>query len=165
MEYRFLADYPQAIPIIAQWYFDEWGYLKPGSTLGKTEDRIRDVYLNNDKVPLIIVAVEAEEAIAVCQLKIREMSIYPEKEHWLGGVYTSSKHRGGGVAKDMINHAVKIAYGLGVKTLYLQTENLAGGLYAKLRWEPIERVVNKGVDVLVMEKGVDVLVMERVMER
>ena len=155
MEYRFLEDFPQAIPVIARWYFDQWDYLKPGSTLGNTEDRIRDNYLNNDKIPLIIVAVEAEAAIAICQLKFREMSIFPEKEHWLGGVYTSSKHRGGGVAKNMVNHAIKIAFGLGVETLYLQTENLAGGLYAKLGWEPIERVVNEGVNVLVMERKIE----------
>ena len=93
MELKYLADKKEVIPLLAQWYFDEWGYIEKGNTLNKVTEKLYD-YLNTDKIPLIVVAVEGAEVLGAAQLKYREMDIYPEKEHWLGGVYVSKKHRG-----------------------------------------------------------------------
>ncbi len=35
MEFKFLSDSPEFIPLIAQWYFDEWGHAV---ALGKHDD-------------------------------------------------------------------------------------------------------------------------------
>ena len=99
----------------------------------------------------MLLAIEDGELLAVTQLKFREMTIYPEKTHWLGGVYVSKPHRGKGIAKLIVNETIKMAKKLDVKTLYLQTENLNGGLYRQLGWQPIEQVNYNEVDVLVME--------------
>jgi len=90
--------------------------------------------------------------MGVAELKFHEMDIYPEKEHWLGGVYVPVEHRGKGIASRLIRQAVRIARTLGVPTLYLQTEKLEGGLYASLGWVPVAQANNRGLDVLVMEK-------------
>jgi hypothetical protein len=82
MQLRFLADHEQAIPIVANWYRQEWGHLEQGNTVQIAAQRLRD-YLNKDKLPLIILAVEDGEVLGAAQLKYREMDIYPEKEHWL----------------------------------------------------------------------------------
>lgn len=94
---------------------------------------------------------EGDELLGVAQLKIREMDIYPDKEHWLGGVYVSSAARGRGVGSFLVTRALELAKHLQVKTLYLQTENLRGGLYAPLGFRPLEQTHYNGVDVLVME--------------
>jgi len=93
--------------------------------------------------------------MGVAELKFHEMDIYPEKEHWLGGVYVPVEHRGKGIASRLIRQAVRIARTLGVPTLYLQTEKLEGGLYASLGWVPVAQANNRGLDVLVMEKTLD----------
>ena len=153
LKLAFLADHPEAVPTIARWYFEEWGYLGAGSCVDEVAEKVR-IYLNKDKIPLIILALKDGKPAGVVQLKYREMDIYPEKEHWLGGVYVPAKHRGKGLAAKIINKALDVAKSLGVTTLYLQTLNLEGGLYKHLGWAPVEQVNYHGLDVLVMERTV-----------
>ena len=154
MELRFLADFKQGLPTLARWYFDEWGYLEGGNTFDKVIAKLYD-YQNIDSIPLVILAVEEGEVLGAAQLKYREMDIYPEKEHWLGGVYVSKQHRGKGIAEKIIAKILSIAKEFNVPRLYLQTENLSGGLYRRLGWNPIEQVSYRGIDVLVMEQKID----------
>jgi GNAT superfamily N-acetyltransferase len=154
MRFALLADCPEAIPKIASWYFDQWGYLHPDAGLKDMESTLQGS-LNHDEIPLLILAFENEEIMGVAQLKFREMDIYPEKEHWLGGVYVPVEHRGKGIASQLIRQALRIARSLGVPTLFLQTEKLEGGLYTNLGWVPVAQVKNGGLDVLVMEKTLD----------
>lgn len=153
MELKFLADNENAIPIIASWYFNEWGQMEEGNTFEKTQERLHS-YLNRDKIPLVVLAEHNDEILGVAQLKYREMDIYPEKEHWLGGVYVSEKHRGKKIAGKLIEKVVSLAISLDVQVIYLQTENLSGGLYRRLGWHPLEQVNYRDNDVLVMERRI-----------
>lgn len=159
MELHLLADKPKFIPKIAKWYSDEWGYI--GESIGKSLDtdpskkaleaKLTD-YLNHDTLPLIVLIIENDILLGAAQLKFREMDIYPEKEHWLGGVYIDKPYRGQGIATRLINQIIELAKQHRVSHLYLQTEDHSGGLYTKLGWQAIEQVNYKNVDVLVMEK-------------
>jgi GNAT superfamily N-acetyltransferase len=57
--------------------------------------------------------------VGTASLKYREMDIYPEKEHWLGGVFVSAEYRGRGIATRLVDGALEMARTLGVKMLYL----------------------------------------------
>lgn len=149
MELKLLADCPEAVSTIAHWYFDEWGYISEVSTIEKSAENVRK-YLNSNKVPLMVVAFEDDEAIGAAQLKFHEMPQYTDYEHWLGGVYVAKEHRGKKVAEKVIEKIVEHAQRLGGQTLYLQTEALNGGLYKRMGWQGIEQVNNKGIEVLVM---------------
>ncbi|MED5421818.1 MAG: GNAT family N-acetyltransferase [Pseudomonadota bacterium] len=152
MELKFLADQPDAVPIIAKWYYSEWGHCDPNNSIENTCTRINGK-LNKDKVPLHIIATNRDNVMGVAQLKTHEMSIYPDREYWLGSVYVDTPYRGQKVAQNICVHSIKTARSFGIKTLYLQTEALEnGGLYGKLGWQPLERVHYNGADVLVMEK-------------
>ena len=153
MELELLANNREAIPIVANWYYKEWGYLSKESTLTKVTEKLHD-YLNTDKIPLIVLAKDNGKILGASQLKYREMDIYPEKEHWLGGVYVSENYRGKGIAEKIIMKIISIAKDIGVHKLYLQTERLDGGLYKRLGWHPIGQVNYRGLDVLVMEKEI-----------
>jgi len=155
MELGLLADNEGALPILAGWYFEEWGHLKKGNTLKKIIEKLQD-FMNKDKIPLILLASEAGSVVGAAQLKYREMDIYPEKEHWLGGVYISKNYRGKRIAEKIIVELIPIAKQFGVNKLYLQTEYLCGGLYSRLGWQPIDKVNYHGVNVLVMEKEIGV---------
>ncbi len=154
MCFGLLADCPEAIPKIASWYFDQWRHLRPDTGLKDIESKLQGS-LNHDELPLLILAFANEEIMGVAELKFHEMDIYPEKEHWLGGVYVPVEHRGKGIASQLIRQALRIARTLGVSTLFLQTEELGGGLYASLGWVPVAQANNRGLDVLVMEKTLD----------
>jgi len=153
MTFTFLKNHPEVLPIIADWYFQEWGYLMENHSVEKEKKR-QEIYLNDDKIPFILLGMEKDELIGVIQIKYREMSIYPEKEHWLGGVYVVKAHRGKGVARAIIEKALQMMPDYGVEKLHLQTENLTGGLYAKMGWQALKEVVYNGVRVLVMERKI-----------
>lgn len=153
MKLEYLADHPELLPTVAQWYFEEWGYLSEEKTLEQDIQRLQ-IYQNKDKVPLMLLAVEEGALLGAAQLKFREMSIYPEKEHWVGGVYVAEAHRGKGIARQILVELIAIAKLLKIETLYLQTEHLDGGLYGRMGWTPIEQVNYRGIDVLVMEKSI-----------
>lgn len=151
MDFAYLADRPDAVPIVAEWYYNQWGYLRDVSSVEKITQVLQQ-YLNRDEIPLIILAIENDEVVGAVQLKFYEMDLYPEKEHWLGGVYVSKKYRKRKIAGMLVNKAVEAAKNNNVETLYLQTEKLDGGLYQRLGWKPIDKVEYNGKKVLVMKK-------------
>jgi len=153
LKFIFLADKKEMKAKVARWYFDEWGPLVQGATV-ESFDRKLDDYLNSNQIPLIVMAVDGEKVLGVAQLRCHEMSIYPDKEHWIGGVYVDSEFRGNNVASSLILKVQEVALSLGVKTIHLQTEKLNGGLYAHLGWKALEQVNYRGVDVLVMSKSI-----------
>jgi GNAT superfamily N-acetyltransferase len=155
MDFVFLADRPDAIPTIARWYFAQWGYRVPGSSVDRVRNRIENA-LNRDKPPLLVLTIEGDEILGVAELKIREMDIYPQREYWLGGVFVPPEHRGKKIASSVALKVTALAQSFGIGKLYLQTERLDGGLYARLGWKPLEQVNYKGFEVLVMEKQLGV---------
>lgn len=155
MDFDYLANYKAAIPIIAEWYYDEWGYLSEINSIEKSIQNLQQ-YLNVNQIPLMIIAKKGSEILGTAQLKFHEMTIYPEKEHWLGGVYVSKIHRSKRIAEKIILRIAHIAKDLSVEKLYLQTEYLNGGLYQRLGWQAIEKVNYRGANVLVMEKIITV---------
>lgn len=153
MQLLLLSERPESIAKIAKWYSDEWGYIGEGRSTAELEKKLSE-YLNDDKLPLIMLALENEKLIGAAQLRFHEMDIYPEREHWLGGAYVESAYRGQGVAERLIKAIIDKASSLKVANINLQTENMAGGLYSKLGWQAVEQVTYHGIKVLVMEKSI-----------
>lgn len=151
MKFVCLADRPEAIPIIAEWYYKQWGYLQDVSSVEKTVQLLQK-YLKRNEIPLILLAIEDDEILGAVQIKYYEMDIYPRKEHWIGGVYVPPEHRGKKIAESLVEKAVEVAQSYKVETLYLQTQKPDGGLYKKLGWKPVEKVNYRGEEVLVMKK-------------
>lgn len=155
MKVEFLADHPVAIARVARWYFNEWGPLIDGDSVEQAAARLR-TYLNTDKLPFILIGMEDSEVLGAVQLKYRELAeLFPEKEHWLGGVYVDAAHRGKSVAVRLIDRLIELAPAFGVKQLYLQTEHLDGGLYRRLGWLPVEQIRHRGIEVLIMVRSLE----------
>jgi GNAT superfamily N-acetyltransferase len=151
LDFALLADRPETIPIIARWYFDEWAERSPGATVASICANL-EKYLNRTTVPLLVLAVDHDDILGVASLKYREMDIYPDREHWLGGVYVPTVHRGRSVGSRVVENVVERARSLNVSTLHLQTDRLDGGMYGRLGWKESERVTYRGREVLVMER-------------
>jgi predicted GNAT family N-acyltransferase len=155
MDINLLNDKPDFIPQIAKWYSEEWGNLDDCSEKNRRSTAALEIkladYLNVDTVPLVLVATKNSELVAAAQLRFQENNAYPEDSHWLGGVYVSEPHRGNGAARTLIDAILNKAKQLGIRQLYLQTEDLSGGLYKKMGWQAVEKVKYSGVHVLVMQ--------------
>lgn len=151
IDIKYLADHPEFISQIATWYFNQWGHEESGGSVERTFERLKSK-LNRDRAPIPIVALAGGKLLGTAQLKIREMDIYPEREFWLGGVYVAAAARGQGVGGLLVKRIEEISQQLGIKELFLQTEKLAGGLYARLGWMPVEQVDYHGQRIVVMRK-------------
>lgn len=148
LAFVFLADRQEAIPTVAQWYYEEWGRV-PDNSVEKTIERIKGK-LNRDKPPFHLLAVSGDQVLGVAQFKLDEMTIDPDKEFWLGSLFVAPEFRGCGVGSALAEKIASIAKDFGVEKLYLQTEALDGGLYQRLGWNVIEIAEYNQVRVAVM---------------
>lgn len=135
---------------LAQWYHAQWG-RDAGLSL---EQELRRLNAPQDAegFPHLIAAFDGQQIVGAIQLKRREMEVFPEYEHWLGSVYVADSHRGRGLAGGLVERAVVQARSMGIAQLYLQTEALDGGLYARLGWKPLQEADSHGYHVLVMAR-------------
>ena len=143
IEHTLLSQTPALLPVVAQWYFSEWGMHVPGLVLADECQRL-EVFLHDAELPLLLIAMDQGEPVAAAQLKFHERTERPEREHWLGGVYVQASHRGQGLAAILIDDLMARALVLGVREVYLQTQADDGGLYRRLGWAPLESVQHAG---------------------
>ena len=149
-EFAFLADRPELVPTVAQWWFDEWP--KAGARL---EDLVQGLTANlhKDTIPTQIIALDAGNVVGSAVLKQHELpERYPELEHWLGSVFVCEAARCKGVASALCARVIDLAIGFGLPALHLQTYDTIGGLYARLGWQTIARIASEGRETLVMKK-------------
>ena len=151
-QFELIADRVEAIPVVARWHFEQWGHMVPDSSFEKTCETISQS-CNRDQAPLMVLAVEDNRVVGTAALKPHEMlSLFPGKTPWLGSVFVYRNYRKRGIASQLALKIVDIATAIGAKQLFLQTDRLDGGLYARLGWKSIEQVNYRGHDVLVMAK-------------
>lgn len=153
IQIELLADHPDDADIVGRWYWEQWGKVA-GESLQASIDRTR-TFMSRTGPPMIVLARDGDEWLGAAQLKVREMSIYPQYEHWLGGVYVHPRARGRGVGGRLVDEVMSRARAAGIGRLYLQTEHLDGGLYGRHGFEGLEEVVYHGVRVLVMTATTD----------
>jgi len=145
-----LADDPESASTVAQWYFDHWISQRSDTPFEKVLENVR-ASSSRLGTPMIVLIKQHQQLLGAAQLKIREMDIYPQYEHWLGGVYVQAQNRGLGIAAQLVKEVIRQARLAQINTLYLQTEDLSGGIYALLGFSPIEQVHYDGYHVLVMK--------------
>ncbi len=149
-----LSDRPDLLPVLAEWYFQEWGRLVPGLTLLDQQQRL-EVFLQDGELPLLLIVLDDAVPVAAAQLKFHERTERPERLHWLGGVYVHPEHRGRGLAEKVIRELLARGRALGVRDVYLQTEADDGGLYRRLGWAPLESLQHAaGMPVRIMVRSV-----------
>lgn len=150
----YLADRPEIIPVLAQWFYDEWGLSDPTNSPERISRNLKQ-YLNRDQIPLAIVLMRDSQPVASASLKIREMQTHPQFLHWLGGVYVHPDYRQQGIGSILVEHAAEEAKRLAVKNLYLYTRSHER-FYRRLGWQVIERPVYEGRLAIVMKRDLSI---------
>jgi len=148
MEFSLLNDDTNAVNTVTQWYFEQW--CGDGSyTLAQVSAMVTNS-AGRTSPPLTVLAKQGQHVVGAAQLKIREMTQYPQYEFWVGGVYVCEQGRGQGVAAQMVDEIIVQAKRLGITALYLQTQDLCGGLYAERGFIAVEQAQSNGYQVLIM---------------
>lgn len=156
-----LADFPDAIPEIAGWFYREWSYLHPGRTLEDVRCAVGE-RVNRDTIPLALVAIDDTASVGtrsraalvgtVC-LKLQDMDTRTDLSPWLAGLYVEESRRGLGIGTALVEAIERKAGGLGIRTLYLYTPS-AASFYLRLGWRIEEAVEYHSAHVTIMKKEI-----------
>ena len=145
-----LSARPDAIPVIAAWYYEEWGSLNPGLNASAIAQELK-VYSENTHLPQVVLVVNGPEIVAAAEINLFQVKLFPDYEHWLKGVYVAPERRNKGVASKLIKATIEVARSYNVSELYLQTERLDGGIYAKHGWVAMQQFEHRGINGLLMK--------------
>ena len=148
MRIEYLADHPQALPILARWQHKEWGYVRPGDTLEKRAARLAGMS-NRDRIPLTVVGLEGDEVVGSASLIEHDMQTRMELTPWLAGVFVGEPYRRRGLGAELVRRIMTEAGTLNVPLLYLYTVH-SEKFYAALGWKLLERTSYLGHDVVIM---------------
>lgn len=151
MEFEYLADHPGVVPKVIAWWRTEWG-PRMGSDVESLESQLLDS-LSKTQLPIHVLATINGEAVGTAVLKMQEVAeLFPDYQYWLGSVFVAENYRGSHIASELSLKIIELARQKGLPHLYLQTQDLTGGLYARLGWEPVQEFNYKDEQTLLMMK-------------
>jgi len=137
-----LAEHIDVIPTLAQWFQSQWPDYFAGRSLADIE---RDFYgdLNRDRIPLRLIAFEANELAGTVVLRERASETHAEFRPGLGGLYVADSYRRRGVGTELVRAGMAAARILRYQTLYATTHS-AAGILTRLDWKQIRSLVHHG---------------------
>jgi len=143
-----LADYPGALPILAEWQHREWGHLRAGDTVEKRRARLEG-YSNRERIPLTVVALDGSEVLGSASLVSHDMETRMELTPWLAGVFVGEQYRRRGIGAQLVRRIMGEAGKLDLRLLYLYTVH-SEKFYAALGWTLLERTNYRQQKVVIM---------------
>ena len=137
MKIEYLADCPEAIPILSPWHHKEWLIYNPGESIQERVEKITAQAGKGD-IPTTFVAIEGGTVLGSASLIAHDMDMRMDLSPWLASVLVAPEHRRRGVGTALVNRVVDEARALGFRTLYLFTPDKEA-FYTKLGWRFLER--------------------------
>jgi GNAT superfamily N-acetyltransferase len=147
----YLGDRPEFLEQLARLSWKEWQeiYEQRDQTLEHCLKNYRE-RMNNDRLPLTLVALHRNELAGMVSLKFHDMDTRPDLDPWLGGLLVLPEWRNRGIGTMLTHRAVNEARRLNISRLYLWTPS-AEQLYRKLGWQVVERTNYFGKEAVVMQ--------------
>ena len=125
-----LADHPDAISELADWYVSEWrpyyGDTGPGDARVDLEAR-----LSREALPVGLVAMEGDRVLATAALGL---DVTTQLTPSIIGLLVGHDHRGRGIGTALIETSVDVARNFGHRRLYVSTSVL-GSLLERMGWQ------------------------------
>ena len=137
----FLADHPDAIPTLAEWFRKQW----PDYHADMSQEEIEQDFLEDasrERLPIRLLAFESDELAGTIVLREHGSETRPEFQPELGGLYVSESHRGHGIATELVRAGMKVALSQGYQTVFATTV-LAAGILERLGWEFVRTVIHE----------------------
>lgn len=120
-----LKNYPQFIPTLAQWLYEEWHPYDASLT---KEDLIQALKhrLNDAALPMTFVVLKESLPMGTVTLKKEkapEFSDFPQDSVWMGSLQVVPEERSRGIGQELFKFSQTIAKQLGYEKLYFFTSN------------------------------------------
>ncbi len=151
LQFANLADHPDLVPTVIRWWHSVWSD-RMGPDLDSLERQLTES-LSAEDYPVHVIALQDEQPVATAALKLHELEdLFPQNLYWLGSVFVTEQQRGARLGSRITEQIIQLARERQLPHLYLQTQNLSGGLYRQLGWEPLQTLTIKGEETLLMIK-------------
>ncbi len=145
-----LADHPEALPVLKQWFEDEWeSYYGPTGPGNAEEDLL--VYSSRSKLPIGVVAYLNGELCGMMALKEQSITTHSHLMPWAAAGLVVPQHRRKGIGAQLLLALEDIARDLGYARIYSGTST-AVSLLDRSHWRFMERIPYNGEDVSIYEK-------------
>ena len=151
LSFRRFRDHPEAAEVVAGWWFEQWGHEDPTGTFASTLAVLRAG--EGKLLPVTVLAYLNDDLVGAAQLKAHELHAQvPALTPWLGNVFVAPEQRGAEIAAGLVAEIETLAREAGFRRLYLQTQALDGGLYARVGWQAVRRLETSHGTVMLMDR-------------
>lgn len=145
-----LADHPEAIPMLKQWFESEWGSYY-GAYGGGNAEQDLIAYSNQSNLPIGMVAYLNGELCGIMAIKAQSIDARSHLSPWVAAGLVAPLHRRKGVGAHLLVAVEGIAKRLGYSRIYSGTST-AASLLERSNWHFMERIQYDGEDVSIYEK-------------
>src|SRR6267154_3247691 len=132
VQISYLIDYPQYIPQLAQWLFEQWDSILGEKT---PEARIKklNAHMNRDELPIAWVAHANGKLPGTAAVRVHDLEGREDLTPWLGGVFVTSQFRRRGIGAALCGAVEDAARTRGItKSLSLHTRQAGVMLTTRL---------------------------------
>ncbi len=129
---RPLADHPEAVPLLADWFFTEWNSYDK-RTHAEIEEQLRQ-NLDRESVPITFVALEKSKVIGTVSLDLSDLPPYDHLySPWLAALYVHPDFRHRGVGRALVARVIAFGRSQNLATIFLWTSG-SSDFYQKCGW-------------------------------
>ena len=148
----YLKNYSSALPQVARIWHECIGKIwSPDTTLAEIELRFQ-AHMNDNALPLTMVAIYNGVPIAMCSLRANDGIIIDNLTPWLGSLVVDPPYQRQGVGKKLIDAVKQKTKQLGFDKLFLFAHGEeTAAYYKKLNWHVIGTRIFEGDEVIIME--------------
>ena len=150
MEIRFLADCPHVIPTVADWLFNQFGYLEPATTIELVERQLNQ-RLNTTGCPVTLLSFEGEDLGGTASLIESDLDSRPDLSPWLADVYVHPSSRKHGHGVHLAQGIAECAKRSGFTKIYLYTADQQS-FFGRLGWVKLQDWQHHGTIITIMER-------------
>jgi predicted N-acetyltransferase YhbS len=147
-----LADHPEAVTILADWFFTEWNDFD-GRTRSEIENQLR-ANLNLDSIPITFVALQGASVIGTVSLDVSDLPSHDYLSPWLASLYVLPEFQRQGLGRALISHVTAFARSQRLPNIYLWTAS-STRLYERCGWRKLLATTYSDQPITIMKWSSD----------
>ena len=148
-----LCNVPDAVPVLARWFLQEWAPYYGPSGPGDAESDLREA-ADPAHLPICLVATEGDQPLGTIALKEGSVDSHRHLSPWLAAFLVASEHRRRGVGTALVSAVEQEARRLGFMRIYTATD-AAMTLLERRGWRAVDEAptLRGTVTVYVLDLG------------